>query len=707
MALDNFNKDPNRPAEYVDTTYEALKHNPQATQQILQQGQNAGLAGLGAMAANRYQQRAQLEQKGQQAQQMAQQPPTPTVLDQQLQAMMQQGGIMAQLPNSIQMAQASQQAPQGGAGLGDLPVDPNTLPQEMAGGGLVALAQGGYLGGYADGGQVRGFATGTSEMLRAMGIPDAANYFSLGEDLTDADSKILQELMAEDEARYRDRMIRKRLAGEGVPESSLQSRGKLYSPEIPETPASYKEVYGETAPRAETYGSRPSYVEKYGAPAQAAEYTPYKPNIPETPISKPSMIEGMSQAAHAPTHPMAEAMAKSGKGLLKDAVTTGGKRALKGTLGHLGGAAGTLANLGLTASMLNDVWEDPANAESRAKWEERLARLTGGSEEKPPHINKPKEEMSEVAPVFQRSLMDGNHLAEGATRLVQQEAMRSPEREPTTSEMADRNIEQGRQMLSSDQGGIPAARPQLTSGESYGVPNSMGAGNIEEQLAMIKAMRGGAPSRPAGESDRYAQMLEDANTQKWLQTLTGAVTGVLAGGGKNWGQAVGLGAQYGMNAYNRGAEEEGKLEMAMLERAAQEQEAERKFNEASADKLLGIIGDTAKLGSASQIAANKAQADWNKVLFTEKGKDRRAAMGATGAKDQSQILENVQSVIEKRLKDIQLVEGIVTQADKDRVTREVYAELGMTPPGFGGLGGGQGLGGGRPIGRITSAGGFQ
>ena len=732
MALDNFNKDPNRPAEYVDSAYEALKFNPQATQQVLQQGQNAGLAGLGAMAANRYQQRTQLEQKGQQAQQMAQQPPPPTVLDQQLQAMMQQGGIMGQLPNNIQMAQASPQAPQGGAGLGDLPVDPNTLPQEMAGGGLVALAQGGYLDGYADGGQVRGFATGTSEMLRAMDIPDAADYFQLGEDLTDADRKLLQELMEEDDGRYRDRMIRKGMAGEGVPESTLQRRAGMYSPEVPETPASYKDIYGK-AP-AETYGSRPTYADKYGVPGQAAsEYSPYRANVPEAPVAKPSMIEGMSQSAHAPTHPMAEAMAKSGKAPFKGAMNQAAKRTLKGTLGHLGGAAGTLANLGLTASMLDDVWEDPANAESRAKWEERLAKLTGGAGEKPPHKNAPEGEAAKAAPEFEKAKQAGNHLAilnepvvqepmlgEGATRLVQQEAMRSPERPPATPEMAERNIEQGRSMLPANEGGIPAARPQLTSGESYGVPSSMGAGNIKEQLAMIKALRGGAPSRPAGEADRYAQMLEDANTQKWLQTLTGAVTGVLAGGGKNWGQAIGLGAQYGMNAYNRGAEEEGKLELGMVERAAQEQEAERKFSEASADKLLGIMQDTAKLGSTADTARMKAIQDARieaekAYIRQSEGALNRAAhkenaligAGGRGQSDYYNRLADAHAEVERRIEALRKEATYVDDAGKAKIRDDVYAEYGLTGNTSNSLGGGQGLGGGRPLGRITSAGGFQ
>ena len=579
MALDNFNKDPNRPAEYVDSAYEALKFNPQATQQVLQQGQNAGLAGLGAMAANRYQQRTQLEQKGQQAQQMAQQPPPPTVLDQQLQAMMQQGGIMGQLPNNIQMAQASPQAPQGGAGLGDLPVDPNTLPQEMAGGGLVALAQGGYLDGYADGGQVRGFESGDLLDVEEPGW----TLSGLGQGVSDWLTEREQRQLAEERA----------------------------------------------------------YHEAEGRPQRSSK-TEEEPGF-------------LSQAGDALSR-------------LYDAV-------------------------------------------------------------KPPHKNAPEGEAAKVTPEFEKAKQEGNHLAilnepvvqepmlgEGATRLVQQEAMRSPERPPATPEMAERNIEQGRSMLPANEGGIPAARPQLTSGESYGVPSSMGAGNIEEQLAMIKALRGGAPSRPAGEADRYAQMLEDANTQKWLQTLTGAATGVLAGGGKNWGQAIGLGAQYGMNAYNRGAEEEGKLELGMLERAAQEQEAERKFSEASADKLLGIMQDTAKLGSTADTARMKAiqdariEAEKARIRQSEgalkRASSKENAMIMAGGKEQSDYyrrMSDADAQIERELK----LSADYSPQNVAAVQAKVYAQYGLAGNTSNSLGGGQGLGGGRPLGRITSAGGFQ
>ena len=50
--------DSSNPVSYVDTSYDALKYNVPATQQLLQaaqQGQPVGLAGIGAMAAQKFQ----------------------------------------------------------------------------------------------------------------------------------------------------------------------------------------------------------------------------------------------------------------------------------------------------------------------------------------------------------------------------------------------------------------------------------------------------------------------------------------------------------------------------------------------------------------------------------------------------------------------------------------------------------------------------
>lgn len=140
--------DQNNPDRFLDTAYNALKGNPGATNQILQaaaQGQPVGLRGLAAAAAQQNQQQAQQAMAAQQMQ-----GPQPSVI----QKMAQMPGIMGQLPANMDLAQApTEQA-----------------PQMMAGGGLVAFADGGLVlppdvidaiqSHFAEGGEVRGFYEG-------------------------------------------------------------------------------------------------------------------------------------------------------------------------------------------------------------------------------------------------------------------------------------------------------------------------------------------------------------------------------------------------------------------------------------------------------------------------------------------------------------------------------------------------------------------
>ena len=160
--------DQNKPARFLDTAYNALKANPNATNQILQaaaQGQPVGLRGLAAAAAQQNQQEAQ---QAMAAQQMQAQGPQQSII----QKLAGASGIMGQLPSSLQLASA----PTGPA--------PEEMPQQMmAGGGLVSFADGGNVlppdvieaiqSHFADGGEVRGFAKG--EGVAAGYIPDQAS----------------------------------------------------------------------------------------------------------------------------------------------------------------------------------------------------------------------------------------------------------------------------------------------------------------------------------------------------------------------------------------------------------------------------------------------------------------------------------------------------------------------------------------------------
>lgn len=179
LSNSGFSSDSTSPVNYVDTAYDALKYNAPATQQMLQaaqQGQPVGLAGLGAMAAQKFQQNAQSAQQQHNAMQQA---PSPTVLQQ-----IMSGGIMGQLQSNAALNQA-----------------PETPPQQMAMGGVVALNDGGFVdysydGGeaYAHGGEIRRFANG-----RGLDVEEPGWTFSgIGQGIADWWDKKEQRRLAEE-----------------------------------------------------------------------------------------------------------------------------------------------------------------------------------------------------------------------------------------------------------------------------------------------------------------------------------------------------------------------------------------------------------------------------------------------------------------------------------------------------------------------------
>ena len=113
----NTGYDLNNPNKYMQSAFDAFKGNQPATQQAVSQGPQAGLRYLAGLQAQATQQQAQQGQ--------AQSLPSTTVLQQLLQKLGQNHGIMAQLPSSIDVAAAPQEQP------------------PMAMGGLVSLAAGG------------------------------------------------------------------------------------------------------------------------------------------------------------------------------------------------------------------------------------------------------------------------------------------------------------------------------------------------------------------------------------------------------------------------------------------------------------------------------------------------------------------------------------------------------------------------------------
>lgn len=590
------NQDSGKPADFVNSTYDALKYNPQATQQTLQKGQAAGLAGLGAMAAQRFQQRAQESQQTQQAAAFGQNP-QPTIL-QQLQMAAMQGGIMGQLTGNIQMAQAPQapQAPQGSAGLADIPVDPNALPQTMAGGGLVALAQGGYLDadggmgyepteGYAHGGEVRGFAAGEEvELYNPTQSP--WDY------IKDAGTRLSDTLLPGYED-YRNKM--EKLYDEDVAEdddSLLDEQAKYYATTEP-SPSMLRQLRGGRN------GEIPTAHESVK-------------NTKAPPIKEAQKID-------------------------KDVKAT----------------------------------------------------------------------LKEDAHLAERALPDVDY-GRGVTKMVSQEGARSPEAEEQIQEARDlRQAEQA----PVQQGGLPSIQAQ-------GQTATPGEGDIMALIDKIKTARGVPAAMSQEERAWREEKAKDANTEKWLQTLTGMAGGLFAGGGRNWPEAIGQGALYGLSAYRQGAAAESEAELSLLNRQAQVQEAQRKAQEEAADKYYGVLSERGKLGSAESIARSKVLNDRTLAEYKAENKAREKELDRKAAYERALVIANDRGdatqaqLIQTRTKAqddakealigkygaLSLVPPGEIQVLADELYAQYLRAAGMTPPG---LGGGQGIAGGQGLGNRT------
>ena len=147
------------PDQQLNTAFQAYMKNPNAANQVVQataKGAPTGLQGLAAAAAaHQFQTDQQAQQQQQMMQQQAQGQP-PSIVQQLAMQTSQMPGIMGQLGPSMDLAGA--------------PSSPAPQMQQMAGGGLVAFADGGMVlppdvleaiqSHFAQGGEVRGFAEG-------------------------------------------------------------------------------------------------------------------------------------------------------------------------------------------------------------------------------------------------------------------------------------------------------------------------------------------------------------------------------------------------------------------------------------------------------------------------------------------------------------------------------------------------------------------
>ena len=147
------------PDQQLNTAFQAYMKNPNAANQVVQataKGAPTGLQGLAAAAAaHQFQTDQEAQQQQQMMQQQAQGQP-PSIVQQLAMQTSQMPGIMGQLGPSMDLAGA--------------PSSPAPQMQQMAGGGLVAFADGGMVlppdvleaiqSHFAQGGEIRGFTEG-------------------------------------------------------------------------------------------------------------------------------------------------------------------------------------------------------------------------------------------------------------------------------------------------------------------------------------------------------------------------------------------------------------------------------------------------------------------------------------------------------------------------------------------------------------------
>lgn len=552
--------DQNKPARFLDTAYNALKANPNATNQILQaaaKGAPVGLRGLAAAAAQQNQQEAQ---KAMAAQQMQAQGPQASVI----QKLASMPGIMGQLPASMQLASA----PTGPA--------PEEMPQQMmATGGLVSFADGGNVlppdvidaiqSHFAEGGEVRGFAGGEdvdiSEALRR----------ALGWGTTD--KSVSAKEMAE---------LERIIAGQRIP-MGLEEAAGAYNP----APLSRM-----TAQMAEGYVPELSMTDKMAKSARAYNPQPYSFSGPHANYpTAPRTMERLAEVGK--ISPEAESYLSRMGSTLPDLAPIEEKLApaIKG-LGYLK----FLNPVGDIAMALTPT-EAGANAdipyyypgEGLSPSEAPGSFLTRAEDFAPTDMYNPEKAVGDsdkrgketpaTQPVTWKPEPHDGHEVNPRPRMIEE------------STKLDKPFEQAKT-------DVPSAAVTPKSEEL-----GLGALGMEEARDLIANLRGHRTLDPA-----MAAKLEDlqssARTSTILQSLLGGLAGGLSNpyGGRYALGSAALGALGGYQKGSTGEEEIGRQAFNILRGYA---DAPAEEQAAAADKLLGIKEKAAERQSAQDIAEAK------------------------------------------------------------------------------------------------------
>ena len=646
--------DQNKPARFLDTAYNALKANPNATNQILQaaaQGQPVGLKGLAAAAAQQNQQDAQKAMAAQQAQ-----GPQQSII----QKLAGASGIMGQLPSSLQLASA----PTGPA--------PEEMPQQMmATGGLVSFADGGNVlppdvidaiqSHFAYGGEVRGFAEGDE-------VEDIIRRFMAGgrEPRNFAQSERMKEIIARNaDSPSKDQIediLRRMVEGPpaDVEPSTYSQRGvrstlTLPGETLPPSPDADLNAIRQQNYMRQVTGNAPVEAPAYGQRATRSLFTPSEAvpgvspdadigkaiqeahmrnvtgNAPEPPAyqmraatrSEPYSYRGTPATnPRAPLDvrslsPEAEAyLARAGQGLeeLAPAAEKG-----VGYLSKMGKAAGALGRfagpLGY-ASSLAEVGDIIANPENRANfaedWQREMPTLLGG------RGTQAAETPTETTGAIDYDLGNAVPPKESGVEKAVRVAFESPEKSTWQPEPHDghdvtprqRVIEEGTKVdkkFEEAKKDVPSAAVTPVSEQLGGLEalgGLSGLGNLEQMRDLMADLRGHKTLDPET-SKQLAELKSDARTSTILQSALGAIGAGLTNpyGGR---YALGHAALGALSGYQKGIGSEEEIGRKAFDVLRGYADAPAEEQAKAADAVMSQLKNAAELQSEERRAAVRA-----------------------------------------------------------------------------------------------------
>lgn len=668
----------------LQSAYEAYQLNPNVAKQIVAATANGrqppSIQGLAAAAAL-------------QAPQAPVQPPQGTVI----QHLAAQQGIAGQIPSAIGLV------PQA-------PAQPQMPPQGMAAGGLVS---------FMHGGDVRGFAAGTSELLRAQGIPDASGYFEAG-DINDIKKALetQQDLKAALEEQRLEQVLRNasRYSPE-MPEaitsqfrepSAYQLRGQGYTPEAPRLLL--------PAPEPKPSSMDVSKISSVKQPSLAERLAPYTAEPAKAPTSDKwttgvaDEIAALNAGDLGKLGKVTKAVGKVAKplGLLSLAadprlnalyelgVLPATMLAPKfGSTAHLRHELPKVAETTETTKKIKDYLADKMKAEGGevrgyamgdlVKLMQEKAVLPSGRELLDKIIGDSQEAPATPLSSLDKSVPEAPKLDYGfapATKITPhiEKAAVHPEAKKTDSSFKKASIDTSSTALQ-DKSTTEQETPAAT------------AETPEETIAYMQKLAGGPRQISPEMMSKLEKGVTGAKEDKWLGALMGLLGGTLSSSSPYFGQAVGEGGLKALSAYQQGAKEQGAAEQALMSAQLGQEDAQRASQQAAFEQYMKT--QQAKMNAQAELAKAGigAKARWDllqeNLAFKAAHPEiyNRADLQLPGL--QMQMVKEVNDALDAAAK-AKVAKGItepLTPQEKQAIVAEIYSRNPYVPMPSSGIGG--------------------